>query len=118
MASPGQRPTSRPVTTDGGRGSPLPRLAAACVAAFLWGTGSLVVNLLVTQHGYTPQSISFWRFVLGSLALLAVFGRVTPWRRLVRHGAPLALAGVVMAGYVLAWFQGIARIGASIPTLI
>jgi hypothetical protein len=25
---------------------------------------------------------------------------------------------MVMAGYVLAWFQGIARIGASIPTLI
>ena len=60
--------TSTSVTTSCRRGSPLPRLAAACLAAFLWGTGSLVVNRLVTQHGYTPQSISFWRFVLGSLA--------------------------------------------------
>ena len=110
--------TSTSVTTSCRRGSPLPRLAAACFAAFLWGTGSLVVNRLVTQHGYTPQSISFWRFILGSLALLAVFGRAMPWRRLACSGAPLALAGVVMAGYVLAWFQGIARIGASIPTLI
>ncbi len=94
------------------------RLAAACGAGFLWGTGSLVVNLLVTRHDYAPQSISFWRFVLGSLALLAMFGRGMPWRRLAREGAPLLLAGTVMAGYVLAWFQGIARIGAAIPTLI
>jgi hypothetical protein len=32
----------------------------------LVGAGSLVVNRLVTQHGYTPQSISFWRFVLAA----------------------------------------------------
>ena len=94
------------------------RLGAACGAAFLWGTGSLVVNLLVARHGYRPQSISFWRFVLGGLALLAVFGRAMPWRRLAREGAPLAVAGCVMALYVLFWFQGIARIGAAIPTLI
>jgi DME family drug/metabolite transporter len=98
--------------------SPVPRLAAACGAAFLWGTGSLVVNLLVVRHGYAPQSISFWRFVLGSAALLAVFGRGLPWRRLAADGLPLLVSGVVMAGYVLAWFQGIARIGAAIPTLI
>jgi DME family drug/metabolite transporter len=94
------------------------RLGAACGAAFLWGTGSLVVNLLVARHGYHPQSISFWRFVLGGAALLAVFGRTMPWRRLVRDGAPLVGAGTVMALYVLLWFQGIARIGAAIPTLI
>ena len=94
------------------------RLGAACGAAFLWGTGSLVVNLLVARHGYHPQSISFWRFVLGGLALLAVFGRAMPWRRLAREGAPLVAAGTVMALYVLFWFQGIARIGAAIPTLI
>jgi DME family drug/metabolite transporter len=98
--------------------STAPRLAAACGAAFLWGTGSLVVDQLVVRHGYAPQSISFWRFVLGSIALLAVFGRRLPWRRLAREGAPLWIAGAVMAGYVLAWFQGIARIGAAVPTLI
>jgi DME family drug/metabolite transporter len=94
------------------------RLGAACGAAFLWGTGSLVVNLLVARHGYHPQSISFWRFVLGGAALLAVFGRAMPWGRLVREGLPLLAAGTVMALYVLLWFQGIARIGAAIPTLI
>ncbi len=99
-------------------GSTALRLGAACGAAFLWGTGSLVVNLLVSRHGYHPQSISFWRFVLGGAALLAVFGRSMPWRRLLRDGLPLLAAGAVMAMYVLFWFQGIARIGAAIPTLI
>jgi DME family drug/metabolite transporter len=98
--------------------STVPRLAAACAAGFLWGTGSLVVNLLVHRHGYSPRSVSFWRFVLGSLALLAVFGWRMPWRRLLREGAALCAAGIVMAGYVLAWFVGIACIGAAIPTLI
>jgi DME family drug/metabolite transporter len=99
-------------------GSALPRLGAACGAAFLWGTGSLVVNLLVARHGYHAQSISFWRFVLGGLVLLAVFGRAMPWARLLREGAPLLVAGAVMAAYVLCWFVGIARIGAAVPTLI
>jgi drug/metabolite transporter, DME family len=94
------------------------RLGAACGAAFLWGTGSLVVNLLVARHGYQPQSISFWRFVLGAASLLIVFGRSMPWRRLLREGAPLLGAGAVMASYVLLWFIGIAHIGAAIPTLI
>jgi len=93
-------------------------MAAACAAGVLWGTGSLVVNLLVARHGWLPQSISFWRFLLGALALLAVFGRVMPWRSLAREGRALAAAGAVMALYVLAWFEGIARIGAAVPTLI
>jgi DME family drug/metabolite transporter len=94
------------------------RLGAACGAAFLWGTGSLVVNLLVARHGYHPQSISFWRFVLGAASLLVVFGRAMPWLLLLREGAPLLAAGSVMASYVLLWFIGIAHIGAAIPTLI
>ncbi len=94
------------------------RLGAACGAAFLWGTGSLVVNLLVARHGYHPQSISFWRFVLGAASLLLVFGRAMPWLRVLREGAPLLAAGTVMASYVLLWFIGIAHIGAAIPTLI
>ena len=76
------------------------------------------MNLLVARHGYHPQSISFWRFVLGAASLLLVFGRSMPWRRLLREGAPLLAAGAVMASYVLLWFIGIAHIGAAIPTLI
>lgn len=93
-------------------------LLAACGAGALWGTGALVVNLLIRRHGFTPETISFWRFVVGAVVLLAVFGRPSLWRA-VRPQLGLVLAsGTCMALYVLCWFLGIERIGASIPTLI
>jgi DME family drug/metabolite transporter len=93
-------------------------LLAACAAGALWGTGALVVNLLIVRHGFSPETISFWRFVVGSVVLLAVFGRPALWRA-VRPQLGLVLAsGTCMALYVLCWFLGIERIGASIPTLI
>ena len=104
------------------RNAPRLALAAACGAAFLWGTGALVVNLLIARHGFTPENISFWRFTVGAVVLLAVYGRpaVWPalWPALRAQGWLLLGAGSCMALYVLAWFMGIARIGAAIPTLI
>lgn len=93
-------------------------LAAACGAGFLWGTGALVVNVLIARHGFTPENISFWRFVVGSVVLLAVFGRASLWRAVRPLLGPVVLAGASMAGYVLFWFLGIERIGAAVPTLI
>ena len=93
-------------------------LVAACGAGFLWGTGALVVNVLIARHGFTPENISFWRFVVGSVVLLAVFGRPGLWTA-VRPQLGLVLAcGAAMAAYVLCWFLGIERIGAAVPTLI
>jgi len=91
---------------------------AACGAGVLWGTGALVVNLLVEKHGLTPENISFWRFVVGAVVLLAVFGRQISWDRLRPRLGTVLLAGVAMAGYVLLWFLGIEQMGAAIPTLI
>ena len=62
----------------------------------------MVVNILIANHGFAPENISFWRFSVGALVLLAT----------------VMAAGTAMAGYVLLWFLGIERIGASIPTLI
>jgi DME family drug/metabolite transporter len=93
-------------------------LAAACGAGALWGTGALVVNLLIARHGFSPATISFWRFVVGAVVLLAVFGRPALWRAVRGHLGLLIAAGTCMALYVLCWFLGIERIGASIPTLI
>lgn len=93
-------------------------LAAACGAGFLWGTGALVVNVLIARHGFTPENISFWRFVVGSVVLLAVFGRASLWRAVRPQLALVVGAGSCMALYVLCWFLGIARIGAAVPTLI
>lgn len=93
-------------------------MAAACGAGFLWGTGALVVNLLIARFGLSAENISFWRFVVGALFLLAVFGRPDFFRRVPAHARLLAAAGACMALYVLAWFLAIARIGAAVPTLI
>jgi len=93
-------------------------LLAACGAGALWGTGALVVNLLIRRHGFSPETISFWRFVVGAVVLLAVFGRPALWRAVRPQLALTAAAGACMAMYVLCWFLGIERIGASIPTLI
>ncbi len=93
-------------------------LAAACSAGFLWGTGALVVNVLIGTYGFTPANISFWRFAVGAAVLLAVFGAGIRWAVLRTVLARLLAAGSAMAGYVLCWFLGIERIGAAVPTLI
>ena len=93
-------------------------LLAACGAGALWGTGALVVNLLIRRHGFSPETISFWRFVVGTVVLLAVFGRPALWRAVRPMLGLVVAAGACMAMYVLCWFLGIERIGASIPTLI
>jgi len=93
-------------------------LLAACGAGMLWGTGALVVNVLVVEHGFRPENISFWRFVIGAVILTIVFGRRMVWQRLKALWLTVLLSGIAMAGYVLLWFFGIEKIGASIPTLI
>jgi len=93
-------------------------LLAACGAGFLWGTGALIVNVLMARHGFTPENISFWRFLVGAIVLLAVFARRSLWARVRLHLGMVLLAGTCMAMYVLCWFLGIERIGAAIPTLI
>ena len=91
---------------------------AACGAGVLWGTGALVVNVLVEKHGFTPANISFWRFVVGAAVLLAVFGGSISLVRLRPVLLAVLMAGVAMAGYVLLWFLGIEQMGAAVPTLI
>lgn len=93
-------------------------LGAACSAGFLWGTGAVVVNVLIAKHGFTPENLSFWRFTIGAVVLLAVFWRQIHWQQLRPLIMTVLAAGTAMAGYVLCWFLGIEHIGASIPTLI
>jgi len=98
--------------------SPKLALTAACGAGVLWGTGALVVNVLVVQYGFTPENISFWRFAIGAVVLVAVFGRGILWSRLRPLLLTVLIAGTAMAGYVLLWFLGIEQMGAAVPTLI
>ncbi|EOA03517.1 putative transmembrane protein [Herbaspirillum frisingense GSF30] len=93
-------------------------LIAACSAGFLWGTGALVVNILIARYGFAPGDISFWRFAVGAIFLCLIFGTRIHLPTLRTLLVPVVLAGATMAGYVLCWFLGIERIGAAIPTLI
>ena len=93
-------------------------LLAACGAGVMWGTGALVVNILVAQYGFTPENVSFWRFVIGAVVLVGVFGRGIVWSKLRPLLLTVILAGTAMSGYVLLWFLGIEQIGAAVPTLI
>lgn len=93
-------------------------LIAACGAGVMWGTGALVVNILVAQYGFTPENVSFWRFVIGAVVLVGIFGRGIVWSRLQPLLLTVILSGTAMAGYVLLWFFGIEQIGAAVPTLI
>ncbi len=93
-------------------------LSAACSAGFFWGTGAVIVNILIVKYGCTPENISFWRFAVGAALLLVVFGKQIHWPQLRPHLFTILVAGTAMAGYVLCWFLGIECIGAAIPTLI
>ena len=93
-------------------------LIAACGAGVLWGTGALVVNVLVKTYGFTPENISFWRFVIGAVVLLFIFGRSISLSKLRPLLGTVLMAGTAMAGYVLFWFLGIERLRAAVPTLI
>lgn len=110
--------TSTPISGDKLAQTRAFALLAACSAGFFWGTGALVVDLLVSRYGFTPENISFWRFAIGATVLFAFFGRSISWSRVWHLGWRLLIAGVAMAGYVLCWFLGIERIGAAVPTLI
>jgi DME family drug/metabolite transporter len=84
----------------------------------MWGTGALVVQVLMQRHGFTPENISFWRFVVGAIVLVAVFARRGVWQTLKPLLGTVFIAGTAMGGSVLLWFYGIERAGAAVPTLI
>ena len=82
-------------------------LIAACGAGVMWGTGALVVNILVVQYGFTPENVSFWRFVIGAVVLVGIFGHGIVWSKLRPLLFTVFLSGTAMAGYVLLWFLGV-----------
>jgi drug/metabolite transporter, DME family len=93
-------------------------LLAACGAGVLWGTGAIVVNVLIARYQLSPANISFWRFLVGGAFLLAVYGRASLWKKVWPQFGLVIASGTCMAFYVLFWFLGIEQLGAAIPTLI
>ena len=96
---------------------------AVVSAGVLWGGAALVAQRLI-EGGLSPWSLALARFALG-LPLLwwwhlrAEAGTSTRWRDLSRRQRALMLGtGVAMALNVSCWFQGIAHLGAALPTVI
>ena len=58
---------SRPATLSVGRG-----LTFIALAATAWGTGGAIVAVITRYAGLDPFTISFWRFLIGALALAVV----------------------------------------------
>jgi len=65
-------------------------LLYASAAGLAWGTAGAAATLLHREGGLGPVAITFWRFLIGALVLLA--GRFRPARRGVGAGAGTGVA--------------------------
>ncbi|GHJ59495.1 membrane protein [Nocardioides sp. OK12] len=92
------------------------------LAAFLWGTGGLVVQLVREQVPLSVPTISAWRLALALAALLAVVlaqrtgGRLLALLR-ARPRRVLAV-GLATAGYQLLYFLAVTWAGVTVATVV
>ena len=110
-------------------GIPQPKLRNAnlgllqvSAAGVLWGTGGLVVTVLHERDGLGAMTISAWRMLLASAALIA-FAVLTRRWRLVRstmqqHPVAAALLGCGTAFYQGLYFVSVLLVGVSVATVV
>nr|WP_230314008.1 EamA family transporter [Nakamurella alba] len=105
--------------------SPTPAPARAgllfvTLAAVLWGTTGVVVQVVHRDTGLGALSIGFWRLVVSALALLLVslprLGRLVEAAR--RHPVGLLLAGAGLAVYQALYFLSVVWSGVSVATMV
>jgi DME family drug/metabolite transporter len=95
-------------------------LVQITLAALLWGTTGVVVQLIRNRTSLSPVSIGFYRLAVAALFLLGLHARNV--RDLVRavRASPigLLLVGVGLGGYQAAYFISVAAIGVSLSTMV
>jgi drug/metabolite transporter (DMT)-like permease len=95
-------------------------LVQITVAALLWGTTGVVVQLIRRDTTLSPISIGFYRLAVAALVLLALQARAL--RTIVRavRAAPvtLILVGVGLGAYQAAYFISVAAVGVSLSTMV
>ncbi|HEU4383356.1 MAG TPA: EamA family transporter [Anaeromyxobacteraceae bacterium] len=100
----------------GGRPSAAPALAVVGAAALFGTTGTAQA---LGPPGTTPLGVGAVRLAVGALALAGVVlarrGPGAPWRR---HAPALALGGLAVAAYHVAWFAGLRRTGVALGTIV
>ncbi|MFC4122542.1 DMT family transporter [Nonomuraea zeae] len=84
------------------------------VAATAWGTGGAAGSLLIEAGHLGPAGVSFWRYLLGAVFLLALARRPLRFELNFR----VLLAGAGMALYQAAYFAAIARSGVAVATVV
>lgn len=100
---------------------PGPRLEASLAvlaAAALFGTTGTAQAL--GPAGATPRGVGAVRLVVGAAVLVvaAALDRRGPRARWRQHAAALAIGGVAVAAYQLAWFEGLRRTGVVLGTIV
>ena len=95
-------------------------LVQITIAALLWGTTGVVVQLIRNRTSLSPISIGFYRLAVAALFLLALQSRQL--RDLVRavraSPARLVLVGIGLGAYQASYFISVAAIGVSLSTMI
>ncbi|NJQ00495.1 DMT family transporter [Streptomyces zingiberis] len=108
--------------------SPVGRgVLCVAVAATAWGTGGAVASDLYATGGLGPLSVSFWRFLIGLVLLLAVHAargalrpatRHTPRPVHPRNSRWLLITGAGMAVYQTAYFAAVGEAGLTVATVV
>jgi drug/metabolite transporter, DME family len=94
------------------------------LAALCWGTSGVSGRIVADRAGLGPLDIAWHRMAIGAVVLLVGFAltrrrRAGPPTSLTRGTAVrLALVGVGLAAYQLAYFAAVATAGVSIATLV
>jgi drug/metabolite transporter, DME family len=96
-------------------------LTLVALAALIWGTTGIAVSLLYGVSETNALAVGFWRLLLSAPAL-ALLARVLVgpnfWRVQRKHLGPIGLIGVAFAGYQVAYFAAIPRLGVAAAVLI
>ncbi len=112
-------PESDPATAAaaGDRPSRASSVLAVLAAAALFGTTGTAQAL--GPPGATPLGVGAVRLAAGALVLAAVaWARRRGERRRRGHALALALGGLAVAAYQIAWFTGLRRTGVALGTIV
>jgi DME family drug/metabolite transporter len=100
-----------------GRISRAAPVLAVVAAAALFGTTGTAQAL--GPRGATPLGVGAVRLAAGALVLAAVaWARRSPGGRWRRHALALAIGGLAVAAYQVAWFAGLLRTGVALGTMV
>ncbi len=96
-------------------------LTLVALAALIWGTTGIAVSLLYRMADTNALAVGFGRLLLAAPAL-ALLARILVgpnfWRVQRAHLGPIGLIGMAFAGYQVAYFAAIPRLGVAAAVLI